>query len=118
MEKFQAAEQNCCRGHAIGIVIAIDDDFLAVGDGMVQDFGCLGCPWKFGRVAQAIEFRFEKVPGNLWVFNSAAEKQLSYDGGNLGGLFKRGDTLRIVRGNAPAFWHEKKDGPSNTRAAV
>ena len=109
-QHFQAQPEDRRAGHAVDVIIAVDDDPLAGGQGVVDSPHGLGAARQELRIAQRGKLGVEEVPGAVRIGDAAADQQLGYDGRDSGRSLERGDAVRIVGMNTPALGHDR--GPT------
>src|SRR5690606_32496054 len=89
-------------GDAVDIIVAIDDDFVAVADGAGDAFGGTGEVGNPGRVVQRLEAGVEKLPADVELSQAAVEPHLRHH--RRGAQLLRQPRRRRMRlGNGPAF---------------
>ena len=100
-EQLEAAIDERGGGHAVGVVIAVDDDAAAGFDCAKNAIDRLRNARQLVGIAQAAEPRIEKTAGLIGVGDAAGQEQLGHDGGDAGTLFQSRHSHRVVRTNAP-----------------
>ena len=105
VDRFEAAHQDRRGAHAVGVVVAIDDD-LPAGPGCHQDaVGGRGDAGERLGIAQVGERAGEKGLGGRSVADAAGREQAGHDAGNAGGTLQRRHRRAVVGTNMPAFRH-------------
>ncbi len=95
--------ENRGAGHAVDIVVAVDEDFATRGNGGGDALGGPSGAGQGFRVEEPDEFRIEKLTNFVGRFDAPAHEQLGHDRRHARGASQRGDTRGVVGGDAPMF---------------
>ena len=99
--QLEAREENRRRGHAVGIVVAIDDNLPPGLDGGINPLGRVGDAGQHLGVAQARQLGLEKRAGRFRLMNAADQQQLGDNRRHTRQRFQAGNAVGIVRHDAP-----------------
>ena len=78
-EQPQTQPEDGGAGHAVNVIIAVDEDSTPGGDSGVDPFGGRAASRQQVRIAQGGEFRIEKIASESRIGHAAADQQLSHD---------------------------------------